>query len=205
MRPFSLLIKPTGPDCNIACKYCFYSGKTYLFGDDSHRMNDEVLSKMTHDYLALKLPASSFVWQGGEPTLMGLDFYRKAIELQKQYGNDGQIISNALQTNAILLDKDWCKFLNEYKFLVGISLDGPQKYHDFYRVGKFGLGRSIRPNMAVCRMSEYGRTSIFASSMALRRCTRWARLEKILMEIGYPSIAVLVSKPPVMIFSGLIG
>lgn len=103
-------------------------------------MSDEVLDKLIKDYLALNMPVSSFAWQGGEPTLMGLDFYKKVVALQKEYGKDGQVVSNALQTNGILLDEKWCEFLNEYQFLVGISLDGPQKYHDYYRLDKAGNG-----------------------------------------------------------------
>ena len=103
-------------------------------------MSDMILEKMISDYLKLGFAVSNFAWQGGEPTLMGLDFYERAVELQKQYGKDGQVVSNALQTNGILLDNDWCRFLNEYKFLVGISLDGPKKYHDYYRLNNSGHG-----------------------------------------------------------------
>ena len=111
MRPFTLLIKPTGQDCNIACRYCFYSPKTELFGDGRHRMSDEVLEKLVSSYVRLQFNMSSFAWQGGEPTLMGLDFYKKVVELQQKYGTDGQVVTNALQTNGILLDEKWCKFL----------------------------------------------------------------------------------------------
>jgi len=140
MRSFTLLIKPAGPDCNIACKYCFYSTKTELFGQGRHRMSDEVLDKLVDSYVRLRFDISSFAWQGGEPTLMGLDFYKKAVELQQQYGSDGQVVTNALQTNGILLDERWCKFLAEYKFLVGISCDGPKEYHDYYRRTLSGEG-----------------------------------------------------------------
>ena len=156
MKPFSLLIKLAGPDCNTACEYCFYSAKTNLFGSGSHRMTDEILRKMIGDYLSLELPVSSFAWQGGEPTLMGLDFYEEVINLQKKYSKDGQVVSNALQTNGILLDDKWCKFLNEYKFLIGISLDGPKKYHDYYRLDKAGHGTFDRVMAAVenCRKNK---------------------------------------------------
>jgi uncharacterized protein len=103
-------------------------------------MSNEVLDRMIKDYLALGFRVSSFAWQGGEPTLMGPDFYKKVVELQKKHGRDGQVVSNALQTNGILLDEKWCEFLSEYKFLVGISLDGPKQYHDFYRLDKAGNG-----------------------------------------------------------------
>src|SRR4030066_301099 len=81
-----------------------------------------------------------FIWQGGEPTLIGLDFYKKVVELQKNIGTDGQEVANCLQTNAILLNDEWCQFLHENKFLVGISLDGPREFHDYYRLDHAGLG-----------------------------------------------------------------
>ncbi len=101
-------------------------------------MSDGTLEKMIADFLKLGFPVSSFAWQGGEPTLMGLDFYKKAVELQKTHGNNAQAVSNALQTNAVLLDDNWCRFLNEYEWLVGISLDGPKHLHDHYRLDHAG-------------------------------------------------------------------
>lgn len=140
MQPFSLLIKPAGPDCNLACPYCFYNSRADMFPPGSHRMNDDVLEKLIAGYMKLKPPTATFAFQGGEPTLMGLDFFKKVVDLQKKNSPPGQIIANALQTNAILLDDQWCQFLSEYKWLVGISLDGPKKYHDHYRRDKSGTG-----------------------------------------------------------------
>jgi uncharacterized protein len=156
VRPFTLLIKPAGPDCNIACRYCFYSGKTALFGKGKHRMSDEVLDKLISSYMRLKFPSSSFAWQGGEPMLMGLDFYKKVVELQQKCGTDGQVVTNALQTNGILLDEQWCKFLSEYKFLVGISLDGPKEYHDCYRRSPSGKGTfdEVMAGIESCRKNK---------------------------------------------------
>jgi len=116
-------------------------------------MSEETLEKMVKDFLGAGMTESSFAWQGGEPTLMGLDFYKKTVELQKKYASNGQTISNALQTNAIVLDEQWCSFLNEYNFLVGISLDGPQKYHDHYRLDRAGGGTFERVKRAIelCR------------------------------------------------------
>lgn len=153
MKPFSLLIKPAGPDCNLDCKYCFYKDKKLLFGAGRHCMNGEILERLVKDYLSLRFPVSSFAWQGGEPTLMGLDFYKKAVELQQQFSQNGQVVSNALQTNGILLNDKWCEFLRKYKFLVGISLDGPKDYHDYYRINKAGKGTFDKVIMAVekCR------------------------------------------------------
>ncbi len=152
-RPFTLLIKPAGPDCNIACHYCFYACKSQLFTDGLHRMSERTLDCLVKSYLELRFPISSFAWQGGEPTLMGLDFYRRVVALQKQYGAEGQIVSNTLQTNGILLNDAWCEFLAEFKFLAGISLDGPKEFHDYYRkdhAGKDTYGRVLE-GIECCR------------------------------------------------------
>ena len=156
MRPFTLLIKPTGPDCNIDCRYCFYSCKTDIFGTGSHRMSDEVAHEMIERYTKQRFPHSSFAFQGGEPTLMGLDFYKKVIDLQQKYAAEGQMITNALQTNGILLDDDqWCKFLAENNFLVGISLDGPKHFHDSYRLDHAGKGTFDRVMAAIQRCRQH--------------------------------------------------
>jgi uncharacterized protein len=155
MRPFSLLIKPSGPDCNIDCKYCFYSCKTDIFGNGSHRMSDEVAEKLVSSYMGLNFPSCSFAWQGGEPTLMGLVFYKQIVELQKKYSREGQFLGNALQTNGILLDDDWCKFLAENDFLVGISLDGPKRFHDTYRLDHAGNGTWDRVMAAIDKCREH--------------------------------------------------
>ncbi|HEG44677.1 MAG TPA: anaerobic sulfatase maturase, partial [Phycisphaerales bacterium] len=154
VRPFTLLIKPSGPDCNINCSYCFYACKSSLFGGSRHRMSDEVLEKLVSSYLPLRFPNSSFAWQGGEPTLMGLDFFKRVVELQRKYGEDGQVVTNALQTNGILLDDQWCKFLHEYKFLVGISLDGPEKFHNHHRMDFSGKGTFDRVMASIERCKQ---------------------------------------------------
>ena len=140
-KPLSfLLVKPAGPDCNLACSYCFYSCKAQYFGSETrYRMSDETLELMMR--LALNRPGASmgFGWQGGEPTLAGLDFFRKAIELQKIHGRSMRI-SNALQTNGILIDDQWVDFLKQYSFLFGLSLDGPKHIHDTYRINHAGAG-----------------------------------------------------------------
>ncbi len=140
IRPLSfLLVKPSGPDCNLACEYCFYLEKNKLFGAKKHRMSEEVLEEMIKQALTQGTKHFSFGWQGGEPTLMGLDFFKKAIEFQKKYSNN-QIISNSLQTNGILLNAEWAEFLKENKFLVGLSIDGPEHIHDHYRKNIAGQG-----------------------------------------------------------------
>ena len=156
MRPFTLLIKPSGSDCNINCAYCFYKGRDASVGTGRQRMSAEVLEKLVGDYMRLGFPVSGFAWQGGEPTLMGVDFFRRAVELQKKYGSPGQQVSNTLQTNGVLLDDEWCRFFRENKFLLGISIDGPKEFHDRYRIDHSGKGtfdRVIR-GIETCRKHE---------------------------------------------------
>ncbi len=134
-KDFSLLIKPASFDCNLRCEYCFYLKKEQYFGRGPHRMSDEMLEHMIADYLGGGRQNCSFGWQGGEPTVMGLDFFRRAVRLMQKYGHSGQRIANGLQTNGTLLDDDWAKFLAEYRFLVGVSVDGPPELHNPYRCG----------------------------------------------------------------------
>ena len=136
-----VLVKPAGPDCNLACTYCFYRPKAELYPDSPrHRMSDEVLEEFIGQYMAMSGEQVAFAWQGGEPTLMGLDFFRRVVDYQQRLGQSGQRVSNSLQTNGILLDDDWCQFLAEYKFLVGISIDGPTDIHDHFRIYPSGNG-----------------------------------------------------------------
>ncbi|MBP2656092.1 MAG: aslB [Firmicutes bacterium] len=131
-----ILAKPIGPQCNLNCGYCFYTEKSVLYRTQNFRMADEVLETYIRKYIAAsKAPEVSFVWQGGEPTLLGVDFFRKAISLQRRYAGDKRIV-NSLQTNGTLLDDEWCGFLKDNDFLVGISLDGPADIHDRYRLSQ---------------------------------------------------------------------
>ena len=155
MQPFTLLIKPSGSDCNVDCKYCFYKSRAPEVGQGRQRMSDQVLEKLVKDYMELRFGLAGFAWQGGEPTLMGLDFYKKAVELQKKYGVTGQEVGNSIQTNAILLDEKWCRFLHESKFLVGISIDGPKEFHDFYRPDHSGGGTWDRVMRAIENCKKY--------------------------------------------------
>jgi len=155
MQAFTLLIKPSGSECNLDCKYCFYKDRAPEVGRGRQRMREETLEKLVKDYLGLRFEVSGFAWQGGEPTLMGLDFYKKVVSLQKKYGAAGQEVSNALQTNGILLDENWCRFLHESKFLVGISIDGPRELHDYYRVDHSGGGSFDKVMRAIETCREY--------------------------------------------------
>src|SRR4051812_724846 len=136
---FHVMSKPIGPICNLDCAYCFYLEKEALYPDKSNwRMQDEVLEAYVRQYVeAQDGPEITFAWQGGEPTLMGVDFFRRVVELQKQYA-DGKTIANALQTNGTLLDDEWCAFFKAEDFLIGLSIDGPCELHDYYRVDKSG-------------------------------------------------------------------
>lgn len=128
----SVLIKPAGPDCSLACAYCFYREKRALFpGASVHRMDEDVLEEIIRQVMGQPVPAS-IGWQGGEPTLMGLPFFQKAVELQIKHGR-GKSIGNGFQTNGLLIDEAWAAFFNRYRFLVGLSLDGPEHVHDHYR------------------------------------------------------------------------
>jgi len=155
MQPFTLLIKPSGSDCNIDCKYCFYKARAPEFGQGRQRMSDEVLERLVRDYMELEFPVVGFAWQGGEPTLMGVEFFRKAVELQKKYGSGEQQVSNTLQTNGILLDDKWCQFFGEDKFLLGISIDGPKEFHDYYRVDRSGAGTFDRVMRGIENCKRY--------------------------------------------------
>lgn len=155
MQPFSLLIKPSGSDCNLNCSYCFYKDRAPELGSGKQRMSEQVLEKLIKDYMGLGFPFAGFAWQGGEPTLMGLDFYRKVVEFQKKYGQSGQQVGNALQTNAVLLDEQWCRFLHDYKFLVGVSIDGSKEFHDYYRRDHSGGGTFDKVVEAIKKAKEY--------------------------------------------------
>ncbi len=155
MQPFTLLIKPSGSDCNIDCTYCFYKNRAPEIGQGRQRMSDEVLEKLIKDYFKLDLPVFGFAWQGGEPTVMGLDFFEKAVALQRKYGPARCQISNTMQTNAVLLDDKWCRFFRDNKFLLGVSIDGPKEYHDHYRVDHSGSGTFDKVIAAINNLKKY--------------------------------------------------
>jgi len=132
--PLYVMTKPAGPACNMDCEYCYYLEKSELFSGRTHfRMSDEMLDRFTEEYINCQTsPAVLFTWHGGEALLRGIDFYRKALRLQAQYGR-GREIANCIQTNGLLLNDEWCRFFKDNNFLVGISLDGPERFHDRYR------------------------------------------------------------------------
>ncbi|GHB97466.1 anaerobic sulfatase maturase [Cerasicoccus arenae] len=135
--PFHVMTKPIGPLCNLDCEYCFYLEKENLFAaNERFKMSDEVLEGYIRNYIESQPEQNvTFAWQGGEPTLLGVKFFQKVVALQKKYAK-GRNIENALQTNGTLLDENWCRFLHDENFLVGISIDGPEKLHNQFRVDK---------------------------------------------------------------------
>ncbi len=141
-RISSLLIKPASAVCNLDCTYCFYLDRDAdpYKSLPARRMTPETLERLVDTYLFYSYPESVFAFQGGEPTLAGPAFFEKLIEFQKQYGRAGQAVSNALQTNGILLDDTWCRMFKEYNWLIGISIDGTEEMHDRYRVNRQGAG-----------------------------------------------------------------
>lgn len=141
VRPFQLLIKPVSADCNLRCEYCFYLRAAELYPEAArHVMPDDVLERMIEGLLSYRFPQTVFAWQGGEPTLAGVDFFRRAVELEQQHGAPGQVVGNALQTNGVLIDQEWCSLFRDYRFLIGLSLDGPREVHDRFRVFESGKG-----------------------------------------------------------------
>jgi uncharacterized protein len=141
-RSFHVLAKPTGAACNLACRYCFFLSKEALYPGSDFRMSDEVLEAYLSQLMEAhrQAPEVLVAWQGGEPTLMGLDFFRRAARLAEAHRQRGQRVSYTIQTNGTLLDDEWAAFFKAYDYLVGLSLDGPRAMHNAYRVDRGGAG-----------------------------------------------------------------
>ncbi len=141
-RITSLLIKPASAVCNLDCAYCFYLDREAdpYKALPERRMTDATLERLVDGYLFYSYPNSVFALQGGEPTLAGLGYFEKLVSFQQRYGRDGQNVSNALQTNATVIDESWCDLFTEFNWLLGVSCDGPQEVHDLYRFNKGGRG-----------------------------------------------------------------
>jgi uncharacterized protein len=138
---FHLLTKPSGSTCNIDCTYCFFLSKDELYPNEKHRMSDSTLEVHIRQLLeSHRTPSVTVAWQGGEPTLMKLDFFRRAVELVEKHRRPGQAVQHTFQTNGILIDDDWCVFFKKHNFLVGLSVDGPREIHDTYRVDRSKQG-----------------------------------------------------------------
>ncbi len=136
---FHVLAKPTGAICNLDCEYCFFLSKEALYPGDRFRMADDLLETYIRQLLeSQRVPEVTIAWQGGEPTLMGVDFFRRAVDLAERHRRPGQVVRHTIQTNATLLTDEWCELLRAHDFLVGVSIDGPRELHDRYRVDKKG-------------------------------------------------------------------
>ncbi|SFT72307.1 uncharacterized protein SAMN02910340_01993 [Methanosarcina thermophila] len=152
-----VLAKPTGSICNLACAYCYFLDKEALYPGSKFCMSDEVLENYIRQLItAHRSPQVTVAWQGGEPTLMGIDFYRRAIELQEKYRKPGMNFENTMQTNGTLLDDEWCQFFKENNFLIGISIDGPRELHNIYRVDKKGEGSFDRVMRGLRLLQKHG-------------------------------------------------
>ncbi|HEY9897985.1 MAG TPA: anaerobic sulfatase maturase [Pantanalinema sp.] len=154
---FHVMAKPTGAICNLDCKYCFFLSKEALYPDSSFRMSDDVLENYIRQVIeSQRSPHVTIAWQGGEPTLMGLPFFRRAMELVKKHLRPGMTIEHTIQTNGTRLDEAWCRFLRDNHFLVGLSMDGPRRLHDAYRVDKAGRPTFDRVMRAAKLMQRHG-------------------------------------------------
>lgn len=171
MKKVELLIKPVSYDCNLNCKYCFYKKTSSIYPEKRHLMRDDVLEKLISESMQYSTGVPCiFSWQGGEPLLAEVDFFRKVIELQKKYGRSGQRVSNSVQTNGTLLSGEWIKLFREFNFFIGISLDGPSEVHNHYRSycsgnGSFqkvmqGIGLLKRGNVEFNVLSTLGRETV---------------------------------------------
>ncbi|MFC1564813.1 anaerobic sulfatase maturase [candidate division KSB1 bacterium] len=157
-REFQVFVKPTGSICNLDCSYCYYLEKENLYPEaDSFRMSEGVLEEYIKQHIEIYPGAIiRFSWHGGEPTILGLDYFRNIIRIQKKYKPDGKYIYNGIQTNGILLDEEWCRFLMDEGFFVGISIDGPKGLHDKYRVSKGNRSSFEQTMRGYGLLKEYG-------------------------------------------------
>jgi len=156
LQAFHVMAKPTGSDCNLNCAYCFFLKKEGLYPGSDFRMSDEVHEAYIRQLMETHhVPQVTVAWQGGEPTLMGLGFFRRSVKIQKKYAKPDTSIENTFQTNGILLNDKWCRFFHENNFLIGLSIDGPKELHDFYRKDKAGHGTFDRVVRAALLLQKH--------------------------------------------------
>ena len=156
-HPLYVMAKPVGAQCNLACKYCYYLEKSGLYPHQgSHFMTEELLESFVKQYIAAQTQREVlFTWHGGEAMLKPLSFYQKVVELQRKYA-DGHIVDNCLQTNGTLITEEWCAFLRDHQWLVGVSLDGPREVHDLFRKDRQGRGSFDRVMRGIGLLNRYG-------------------------------------------------
>lgn len=156
-RPVYVMLKPVGSVCNLACDYCYYLEKGKFYPEvKNHILSDELLEKFIREYLECQtMPEVLFTWHGGETLMRPLSFYKRALELQRKYAR-GRRIDNCIQTNGTLLTDDWCRFFRENNFLVGVSIDGPQEFHDEYRRNRQGLPSFYKVMKGIELLKKHG-------------------------------------------------
>ncbi len=156
-RPLYVMVKPIGAHCNLACDYCYYLEKAKLYDDvPKHIMTEELLEKFVKEYIQSQTMSDVlFTWHGGETFMRPLSFYKKAMEFQKRYA-EGRTITNSIQTNGTLITEEWCKFLKDNHWLVGVSIDGPQEFHDEYRRNVQGIPSFVKVMRGINLLNKYG-------------------------------------------------
>ena len=156
-KPLYVMLKPVGAVCNLACDYCYYLEKSKLYRDNpKHVMSEELLEKFIEEYInSQTMPQVLFTWHGGETLMRPLSFYKRAMELQRKYAN-GRTIDNCIQTNGTLLTDEWCRFFKENNWLVGVSIDGPQEFHDEYRKNKQGKPSFVKVMQGINLLKKHG-------------------------------------------------
>ncbi len=156
-RPLYVMSKPAGPTCNLACDYCYYLEKSNLYKENPEQvMSDELLERFIVEYInSQTMPQVMFTWHGGEALMRPLSFYKKVVGLQKRYGG-GRRIDNCIQTNGTLLNDEWCRFFKENNWLVGISIDGPQRFHDEYRKNRRGQPSFAKVMRGIELLNKHG-------------------------------------------------
>lgn len=156
-RPLYVMAKPVGAHCNLACDYCYYLEKARLYDDvPRHVMSEELLERFIREYIQSQtMPQVMFTWHGGETFMRPLSFYQRAMQLQQKYA-EGRTIDNCIQTNGTLMTEEWCRFLKDNHWLVGVSIDGPQEFHDTYRRNKQGLPSFHKVMKGIRLLDKYG-------------------------------------------------
>jgi uncharacterized Fe-S cluster-containing radical SAM superfamily protein len=201
--PFVVMAKPVGPACNLACSYCYYLDSARLY-ERPHRfrMSDAILERYVRQFIeASPGPLVHFVWHGGEPTLAGLGFYRRAVELQRRYLPDGWKCWNNLQTNGTLLDDAWCAFLAEEGFEVGVSLDGPEVLHDSHRRDSLGRGSHARAMAGLRRLLDHGVEPDLLCTVTAATAAEPLTVYRYLRDLG-PSLLQFLPVGAMLICSG---
>ena len=186
-KPVYIMLKPVGSVCNLACEYCYYLEKSKFYPDvKNHIMTDQILEKFIKEYMECQtMQEVLFTWHGGETLMRPISFYKKALELQRKYAG-GRQIDNCIQTNGTLLNDEWCQFFKENNFLVGVSIDGPQEFHDEYRRNRQGLPSFYKVMKGIELLKKHG---VEYNAMDGLEPSRWcsAVLRRLVCLAGYPA------------------